>query len=131
MQIGALSFQPYIYNTNRLNSASLSKVTGIDDSDLTSAKTDYSDLTDMSLNENPLRRGETSNYVDVLAEQMSMSERNEARIMQPSEQEEISLTMGEDAVQEVIQAAENWKEQNQQTFQMQRAIRAYETGMLA
>lgn len=131
MQIGALSFQPYIYNTNRLNSASLSKVNGIDDADLTSAKTDYSDLTDMSLNENPLRRGETSNYVDVLAEQMSMSERNEARIMQPSEQEEISLTMGEDAVQEVIQAAENWKEQNQQTFQMQRAIRAYETGMLA
>lgn len=83
MQIGALSFQPYIYNTNTLSRASLSRISGIQEEDLTSSKTDYSSLTDMSLNENPLNPGETLNFDDILEEQMQMSRMNQSRVMQP------------------------------------------------
>lgn len=83
MQIGALSFRPYIYNTNTLSRASLSRISGIQEEDLTSSKTDYSSLTDMSLNENPLKPGETLNFDDVLEEQMQMSRMNQSRVMQP------------------------------------------------
>lgn len=83
MQIGALSFRPYIYNTNTLSRASLSRISGIQEEDLTSSKTDYSSLTDMSLNENPLKPGETLNFDAVLEEQMQMSRMNQSRVMQP------------------------------------------------
>ena len=83
MQIGALSFRPYIYNTNTLSRASLSRISGIQEEDLTSSKTDYSSLTDMSLNENSLKPGETLNFDDVLEEQMQMSRMNQSRVMQP------------------------------------------------
>ena len=83
MQIGALSFRPYIYNTNTLSRASLSRISGIQEEDITSSKTDYSSLTDMSLNENPLKPGETLNFDDVLEEQMQMSRMNQSRVMQP------------------------------------------------
>lgn len=83
MQIGALSFRPYIYNTNTLSRASLSRISGIQEEDLTSSKTDYSSLTDMSLNENSLKPGETLNFDAVLEEQMQMSRMNQSRVMQP------------------------------------------------
>lgn len=89
MQIGALSFQPYIYNTNTLSRASLSRISGIREEDLTSSKTDYSSLTDMSLNENPLKPGETLNFDDILEEQMQMSRMNQSRVMQPLPEEGI------------------------------------------
>lgn len=80
MQIGALSFRPYIYNTNTLGAASMSSISPIDE-DLLSSKTDYSSLTDESLNENPLRKGETGNFMDVLAMQMQMGRMNASRLM--------------------------------------------------
>ena len=45
MQIGAVSFRPYIYNANMVNAGSLSRVSSIGD-DLTSGRTDFSALSD-------------------------------------------------------------------------------------
>lgn len=77
--VGAYSFQPYIYNTNTLSARSMDKIKGIG-SDLTSAKTDFSSLSDDDLNTNPLKRGETLHFADIFASQMQMSKINEARI---------------------------------------------------
>lgn len=77
MRIGALNamdFRPYIYNTNRLSSNSLSKVAPIGD-DLLSSKTDFSALTDEGVNVNPLRKGQTANFVDVLHKQIQTGRR--------------------------------------------------------
>ena len=85
MQVGALGFKPYIYNTNVMSGNSLSKVSSVE-TDLLASKTDYSSLTDESLNENPLRRGQTANFVDILGMQMQMSRLNASRIMKPEEE---------------------------------------------
>ena len=85
MQVGALGFKPYIYNTNVMSGNSLSKVSSVE-KDLLASKTDYSSLTDESLNENPLRRGQTANFVDILGLQMQMSRLNASRIMKPEEE---------------------------------------------
>lgn len=77
--IGAYSYQPYIYNTNTLSARSMDRIQGID-SDLTSAKTDFSSLSEEVLNTNPLKKGETSDFAGILASQMQMSRMNEARI---------------------------------------------------
>ncbi|MDD6492131.1 MAG: hypothetical protein PUG54_07910 [Firmicutes bacterium] len=84
MQVGALSFRPYVYNTNTVSAKSLSKVSSIGD-DLLASKTDYSSLTDESLNENPLKKGQTANFVDILDMQMQIGRMNAARIMKPEE----------------------------------------------
>lgn len=85
MQVGALGFKPYIYNTNVMSGNSLSKVSSVE-KDLLASKTDYSSLTDESLNENPLRRGQTANFMDILGMQMQMSRLNASRIMKPEEE---------------------------------------------
>lgn len=77
--IGAYSYQPYIYNTNTLSARSMDRVQAID-SDLTSAKTDFSSLSDEVLNTNPLKKGETLDFAGIFAAQMQMSRMNEARI---------------------------------------------------
>lgn len=80
MRIGSLGFSPFIYNTNMLSGSSLSKVSAISD-DLSTAKTDYSSLTDASLNINPLGKGESANFFDILGMQMQMSRMNASRVM--------------------------------------------------
>lgn len=82
--IGGLAYSPYIYNTNTVNSASLNRVKPVED-DVTKASTDYSALTDNSLNENPLKKGESANFVDILESQMAMSRQNQARLMATGE----------------------------------------------
>lgn len=87
MRIGAVSFQmyqPYIYNTNTVNSNSLSKVKPISD-DLLSSGTDFSGMTEEDQNLNPLKRGETVNFADVIAMQMQMGRMNADKIMKPAE----------------------------------------------
>ena len=86
MGIGAISsaYSPYIYNTNTISSASMDRVKPVEE-DTTKASTDYSALTDMSQNINPLRRGESVNFVDILESQMAMSRMNAARVMVPFE----------------------------------------------
>lgn len=85
MQIGALDFKPYIYNTNYLSGSSLGKVSAISEDALT-AGTDYSELYTDDLNENPLQRGETSNFADVLQMQFQMSRLNASRLIKPIEE---------------------------------------------
>ncbi|MBQ1172595.1 MAG: hypothetical protein IIX48_08385 [Lachnospiraceae bacterium] len=77
--IGAYSYQPYIYNTNTLSARSMDRVEAID-SDLISAKTDFSSLSEEVLNTNPLKKGETSDFAGIFASQMQMSRMNMARI---------------------------------------------------
>lgn len=82
MQVGAIggySYQPYIYNTNTMSARSMDKIQGIGD-DLTSAKTDFSFLTDEEQNINPLQKGQTANFADIFAQQMQMSRMNANRI---------------------------------------------------
>ncbi len=79
MRISGVGTTPYIYNTSRVSSASLNKISGIDD-DVTSQKTDFTGLTD-DANENPLKMGESKNFMDIIASQMAMSQSNAARLV--------------------------------------------------
>ncbi|MCM1134148.1 MAG: hypothetical protein NC400_01110 [Clostridium sp.] len=87
MQIGAVSFRPYIYNTNRLSGGSLSKISAIGD-DLTSGRTDFSELEKAQRNENPLRKGETINFGNILERQMWLGRQNASRFMKTDEDTE-------------------------------------------
>lgn len=84
MQIAGLgSIQPYYYNMNVLNTNSLNKISGISDN-LNSRKTDFTGLTSDSeelINQNPLRPGQSSNFMDILNSQLMMSRTNQSRIM--------------------------------------------------
>lgn len=104
MRIGAVSFQPYIYNTNYVNRNSLGRVAAISD-DLQSEKTDYSDLT-QETNSNPLGRGETAGFADILQMQFQMGRMNADRLIKPAEgtqqeplQEENNLYMRQKAAE--------------------------------
>lgn len=79
--ISAMSYSPYIYNTNRLSSASLDKIQPIEN-DTSSSKTDFSDLVSGETT-NPLGKGETSDFADVVAMQFSLSQSMASRVMQP------------------------------------------------
>lgn len=141
MQIGALSFKPYIYNTNMLSRNSLSRISGIGD-DLQAGKTDFSALTDESLNENPLRRGETLNFVDILGMQMQAGRLNASRIMKSGGEtkslvEPDKIQPAVSAVNKSLKAVEDFKPESgpkemasmqfdRNLFQMQRAAQAYQ-----
>ena len=80
MQVGAVSMampMPYVYNTNRVDAASMNKIKPIED-DLLEAKTDFSDLAKENIN--PLAPGETKNFADVLDMQMQSGMQNAARM---------------------------------------------------
>lgn len=159
MTIGAVSFQPYVYNVNAISPASMNKLSGISN-DVLDKKTDFSGLVE---NENPLRKGQTLNFQDMLEMQMQRGRSNAARIMKPKDeaQEETGVLQGtgqaESAVAEFNrkQTAETEKPEsetasaNVQTgaqmaafdgngaesgisnFRMQQAISAYEMFMTA
>lgn len=133
MRIGALGvmdFRPYIYNTNRLSGNSLSKVASIG-KDLTSAKTDFSALTDEDLNENPLRRGQTVNFKDVWNKQMQTAKLSAARIMKPMEEERTIAEMADEPgpVNQMQEASSMQYDRN--LFQMQKAAESYRVNMIA
>ncbi len=81
----AISFRPYVYNTNMVSSVSMNKLSRISD-DVLDKKIDYSGLTDESLNENPLKKGQTLDFQGMLAMQMQRGQYNAARIMRPVEE---------------------------------------------
>ena len=83
MRIGAVGSSPYVYNTNSVSSASLNKIKGIG-SDTTASRSDFSGLTQEAVNENPLKLGETKNFVDIVGMQMQMSRMNASRVMDVS-----------------------------------------------
>ena len=80
MQVGAISSQPYIYNTNQVDATSMNRVPPITN-DINAEKTDYSNLVGNQENTNSLRPGESASFSDIINEQMSRSEQNAARIM--------------------------------------------------
>jgi len=83
MQIGAVGYPNYVYNTNYVSASSLNKVQAVPD-DVLSSKIGY---TGSAENENPLRPGESKDFVGIIASQMAMSRMNAARIMQPQQEE--------------------------------------------
>lgn len=119
--IGSYSYQPYIYNTNKVDSASLGKVQPIE-KDVLASKTDFSGLTDKQENINPLRRGETPNFGQILDMQMQKGRMNAARVVKPA---------GETAAPEAGQAATNTRAIKAYQSQMQRAADAYAVNMIA
>ena len=84
MQIGALSaiqFTPYVYNANRISRASMNKISAIPE-DVTKQKVDYTGLlSEDARNTNPLKRGTSANFADILSSQMSMSRYHQANLM--------------------------------------------------
>ncbi len=145
MQISALTFRPYIYNTNMLSSRSLSRIAPIGD-DLTAGKTDFSDLTDERLNRNPLRKGQTLNFMDILGRQMQSGRLRASRIMK--EEETPVMTAVPDRKKTGITSADQMPEEaddlltktageerteiraERNLFQMQRAAQAYLEGSM-
>lgn len=115
MYIGAVHFQPYIYNTNYINRNSMNKVSAISD-DFASPKTDFSSLTNDALNENPLRKGETSNFADVFQMQFQKGQMNAERLFKPA-----------DSAAEFSSSQTSTQNPNV----MQRAIEAYQAAMIA
>ena len=109
MQIGSVVFKPYIYNTNYVSGNSLGKVSAISD-DVLSAQTDYTDLVADDVCENLLRRGETSNFADVMAMQFQMSRLNATRLIKP------------------VEEMENMQQQN--SYMMKKAAQAYDAWMI-
>lgn len=158
MRIGAVGFQtyqPYIYNTNTVSGNSLSRVKPISD-DLLSSGTDFSGMTDEEQqNLNPLRRGETVNFADVIAMQMQMGRMNADKIMKPAEKTdaaaEISVSGSDsrrvpedagmrtvrmtDAAGEMQMTEDREADRSMQAgvslYQMQRAAFAYQMNMIA
>lgn len=130
--LGAMDFRPYIYNTNRLSGNSLSKVSPIG-KDLVSSKTDFSGLTDEDLNENPLRKGQTSNFMDVLNKQMQAGRLNASRLIKPAATAEVtSVSDTADKPQSASQQEEaSFMQYDRNLFQMQRAAESYRINMIA
>lgn len=157
MTIGAISFQPYVYNVNAISPASMNRLSKISD-DVLDKKTDYSGLTQAE-NENPLRPGQTLDFRGMLEMQMQRGRSNAARVMKNDAQEE---TDGTQAMQQTQDAAVKFERtgadqsaQSQETeaaanvqaadanvgngsagsdignFRMQQAISAYEMFMTA
>lgn len=150
MQIGAIGFQPYIYNTNAISSASMNKISGIPN-DVTAAKTDFSGLVSGETT-NTLKKGETSNFMDVLAQQLSLGQSAKSRIStveDPAEQslvtdpleqsnqtseeamEDMGVETAADMAKDTMTSAataenENYASDNQQNlYRMNKAIEAY------
>lgn len=146
--LGAYGFQPYVYNTNAVSSASMNKLSRISD-DVLDKKTDYSELADESKNVNPLKKGQTLDFQEMLQMQMQRGQNNAARIMKPVEEtketEEETAQASEAVVAQFDQAetagaavnagaadAANTNSGNGNiSYQMQQALNAYEMFMTA
>ena len=149
MTIGAISFQPYVYNVNAISPASMNRLSRISD-DVLDKKTDYSSLAEAE-NENPLQKGQTLNFQDMLAMQMQRGRNNAARIMKPAqeaagEKEQTEAATAQLGREQTADAAQNEKTVATQTaayegnggagndisnYRMQQAINAYEMFMTA
>lgn len=155
MMIGAVSFQPYVYNVNAISPASMNKLSRISD-DVLDKKTDFSGLVQAE-NENPLKMGQTLDFKGMLEMQMQRGRSNAVRIMKPAEEtqaetgaaqmENAAVKFGrqnaadavqpekenEDNVQNVQTAAFDGSgmENGVSNFRMQQAISAYAMFMTA
>ncbi len=154
MSIGAISgfgFQPYIYNTNAVSSASMNKLSRISD-DVVDRKTDYSELvSDESKNINPLKKGQTLDFEGMLQKQLQSGRMNAFRMMKSDQgaetADEESTQTAAAVVQFSAEASDNaagteaspaaetgngmMDGAGYSSFQMQQAINAYTMSMIA
>ena len=146
--LGAYGFQPYIYNTNTVSSASMNKLSKISD-DVLDRKIDYSELNDESKNINPLKKGQTLNFQSMLEMQMQRGQNNAARVMKPAQNsqtaEEETAQSSNANVTQFSQASAQAEEttasaaasntansdSNNISYQMQQALNAYGMFMTA
>lgn len=152
MTIGAISFQPYVYNVNAISPASMNRLSRISD-DVLDKKTDYSGLVEAQ-NENPLKRGQTLDFQSMLEMQMQRGQNIAAKVMKPVEedtedtQEQTQTQVGqtvagaaqpqEQAVTAAVETAQTNADAQSgsaggdiSNFRMQQAISAYEMFMTA
>lgn len=73
------SYNPYVYNTNGVSSASLNRISAIPN-DATQGGVDFSSPSRVE-NVNPLKPGETKNFADVLLSQMSAGSMRQAQLL--------------------------------------------------
>ncbi len=101
--VGSLAYDPYIYNTRQVSSASLNRIGRISD-DATDGGVDFSavEKVEEQVNLNPLKRGETANFADVLMSQMNLSQIRQSQLL-GSEPVQAQI---EDFADEVMQAVE-------------------------
>ncbi len=147
MRIGAISFQPYVYNVNAISPASMNKLSRISDNVL-DKKTDFSGLAE---NENPLKRGQTLNFQDMLEMQMQRGRSAAARMIKPAQEtaqtQDAAVKFNRENAVNVVRTEQETADnaQNVQTaafdgsgaengvsnFRMQQAISAYAMFMTA
>lgn len=123
MYLGAISFRPYLFNTNTLSRGSLSRISSIGE-DLTFGKTDFSGLTGEGENINPLRKGQTVGFTDILAMQMQTGRLSASRLLRPGQQTQQAAESGQSS-------RENDMQYDRNLFHMQRAAEAYQMNMFA
>ena len=148
MRIGGIGnvYPNFVYNTNAVNANSLNKLSRISDNVL-DKKVDYEANTEE--NQNPLRKGETKDFQSVLAKQMQEGQNRAAAILPfglaPSEETKAAAQVTESEAGQGAKESENTKtaqaenvisisenqvqneqEQNNVSYQMQRALQAYE-----
>ena len=145
MRIGGVGMSPYIYNTNMVSSLSMNPISAIPD-DATAQQIDYTDLLSDELeNINPLKKGQSANFMDILMSQMSMSQYHQAKVMPDilpvaPEESEIAVEDMADEMQnltqpqeiEEVSAKQSDMPQNEQTFssyRMNQALQAYNMSM--
>jgi len=148
--ISAIEYQPYVYNTNAVSASSMDSIAPIAD-DVLSERIDYN--VDDQENINPLKKGQSLNFADIIMEQMSKGQANAARVMvsEPETgngagdmtQEEFSdklngkleEEMSEQTAEQIIEDnvwQESMKPVNEPTlFQRKNAASAYEANMIA
>lgn len=124
MTIGAISFQPYVYNVNAISPASMNRVSRISDNVL-DKKTDYSGLVEAE-NENSLKLGQTLDFRGMLEMQMQRGRSNAARMMKPAQN-----AQEETGTEQTAPLDGNSAGSDISNFRMQQAINAYEMFMTA
>ena len=127
MRIGGVGMSPYIYNSNMVSSLSMNKISAIPD-DVTQQKIDYTDLLSEELeNSNPLSRGQSRDFMEILSSQLSMSRYHQAKVMKdtlPVTEEDASFAIDDMAdemqnltkPQEVPEAAQESAGNQETTF---------------
>lgn len=152
MRIGGIGnvYPNFVYNTNEVSSNSLNKLSKISD-DVLDKKINY-EAKNTEENQNPLRKGETKDFQNILAKQMQEGQNRAAAILpfglapseetkttaqvtkpeagQGAKETENTETARTENISSISETQEqNRQEQNMVSYQMQRAMQAYEMFM--
>ena len=115
---GAVSFQPYIYNTNRLDRSSLNRIEALPEDGTKNAGVDFSGVAGQdNENVNALRQGQTQDFQGMVDMQFAMGRQNAARIFAENAPE--VAAQAAQTEQAGAQAQEQLNEQAAQTREQQ------------